>query len=139
MNVSGRTLKVYFITLDHAMSHAATCTSRREMWPCRTQPVKCKLCKAIVKCKAIEHLYKTVVFGLIFPTMWTLIPEYTGLGTFICATYKERAWWKRKHYCDKADKLFTLAFLLGAPRFFTGEHVKNHWSKTVLKEFDLFS
>jgi len=40
MNVSGCTFKVYFITFDHAVSHAATRVSQRETSQCRTQPVK---------------------------------------------------------------------------------------------------
>ena len=30
------------------------------------------------------------------------IPKDTGLGTLVCAIYKGGAWWKGKHYCDKA-------------------------------------
>jgi len=36
MNVSSHTFKDYFITLDHALTHAA---SQSEMSPCRTQHV----------------------------------------------------------------------------------------------------
>jgi len=40
MNISGHTFQVYFIMLDHAISHAATRASQREMWPCRTRVLR---------------------------------------------------------------------------------------------------
>jgi len=51
-------------------------------------------------------------------------------GPFACASFKRCAWWKSKHFCDKAVSFLTLEFLLGSHSVFTGGtwgSRENHW------------